>query len=643
MTGKRRVPLGRSDARAQVAADLQVASAREAKKGRARSRTAYNAELEAGLDRRALSDALARVLAERPGEEPPNDHAPGRARRRRGPAPLGEPTVSATDRWVPIGPSVVRRGQAVDRPRVSGRIRDLAVHRDGTRAYAATARGGVWYTDDGGSTWAPVGAWAEPARVAGGSNLADACGSILVSFGATAAQDFVMVGTGEINPIETAHGEWTSGGVGVLAALDPVGRAGVNPWEVDTGGVGAPGLENAGIYRIARHPAARAGANAGATQDVVVAATTNGLYVGRRQALPAVVGPPALPARDGFVWTRAADVSWHGVITDVLFLPGGRLVACVAGGGLVISDDIAATAAVPVASVAALGLQGRYSVAGPTAWTEGPPGRFEWRTSGNRIYLIGETGPMAISLTRIADASVAAPVAAAVSGVTNNLWQIAAAFGNQRDYDQAIAVDASGANDRIFVGGSSAQAFAGADWGASLWCYDIVVPPPAPPPPAPFAAVPAPGVSDAAPPPAGAAADTAGLVGNSIHGDVHTIRLAGTGTPMPQVWVGCDGGVFASERAGAVGSYAARNTGLAALQPVYARSHPVNGHLVGSGFQDNGTQLRTGDTMWDLQFVSDGGGVAFVPTAPHVFVNQQFAATWRTNACLLYTSPSPRD
>ena len=170
MTGKRRVPLERSDARALVAA----------------------ANEHGGRDN--VTVVVVDVLE---GEEPPHDHAPGRARRRRGPAPLGEPTVSTTDRWVPIGPSVVRRGQAVDRPRVSGRIRDLAVHRDGTRAYAATARGGVWYTDDGGSTWAPVGAWAEPARVAGGSNLADACGSILVSFGATAAQDFVMVGTGE--------------------------------------------------------------------------------------------------------------------------------------------------------------------------------------------------------------------------------------------------------------------------------------------------------------------------------------------------------------------------------------------------------------------------------------------------------------
>ena len=626
MNGKQRVPLGHKAAREQAVGELMSTSARAAKKGRAKARETYNAELEAGIDRRALTDALAQVLAER--EEPPEPA------RRGGPAPRGEPAVSATDRWIPIGPSVVRRGQAADRPRVSGRVRDLAVHRDGTRAYAATARGGVWYTGDGGATWSPVGAWAEPARTAGGSNLADACGSILVNFGATSADDFVMVGTGEINPVELAHGEWASGGVGVLCALDPVGRAAVNPWEPDTG---LAALENVGIYRIARHPAARAGSNAGATQDVVVAATTNGLYIGRRQALPA--GPPPLLARDGFVWTQAADPSWQTALTDVVFLPGGRLVAAASGFGLVVSDDLAATAAVPVVGVTGLGLVSRISVGAPTAWTEGPPAHFEWRTSGNRVYVLGETAPMTISFSRIADASIAAPVVSAVSGVTNALWQVSLASGNQRDYDQAIAVDASGPNDRVFLGGSSAQPFVGADWGASLWCYDVMVAPPVPPPPTPFIAVPAPGISDVAPPPAGAAADTAGLVGNTVHGDVHAIRLAGTGAPSPQVWVACDGGVFQSERAGVVDSFAARNTGLATLQPVYARSHPVNGHLVGAGFQDNGSQVRTGDTLWDLQFVSDGGGVAFVPTAPHIFINEQFAATWRTNATAAFVQP----
>ena len=118
-----------------------------------------------------------------------------------------------------------------------------------------------------------------------------------------------MVGTGEINPVETAHGEWTSGGWACSPRSIRSGGPG-EPWEVDTGGVGAPGLENAGIYRIARHPAARAGANAGATQDVVVAATTNGLYVGRRQVLPAVVGPPT--TRPGRVRLDPGDPMCRG-------------------------------------------------------------------------------------------------------------------------------------------------------------------------------------------------------------------------------------------------------------------------------------------------------------------------------------------
>ena len=58
------------------------------------------------------------------------------------------PTIAPTGIefvWVPIGPSVVLNGQAGSKPRVTGRVRDIAVSPDGQRVYSATANGGVWY------------------------------------------------------------------------------------------------------------------------------------------------------------------------------------------------------------------------------------------------------------------------------------------------------------------------------------------------------------------------------------------------------------------------------------------------------------------------------------------------------------------
>ncbi|QTN41167.1 beta propeller repeat protein [Marinobacter salsuginis] len=96
----------------------------------------------------------------------PLDLPSARAAAGPGPAPMVFP-ANNTNRWVPIGPSVVRRGQADGRPRVSGRVRDLAISPDGQRAYAGSAKGGVWYTGDGGATWEPVGGWANEPRRAG--------------------------------------------------------------------------------------------------------------------------------------------------------------------------------------------------------------------------------------------------------------------------------------------------------------------------------------------------------------------------------------------------------------------------------------------------------------------------------------------
>ena len=63
------------------------------------------------------------------------------------------------DLWVPIGPSTVVLSQVNGRPRVTGRVRDVAVSPDGTRVYAATATGGVWYSADAGLSWSPIGNW----------------------------------------------------------------------------------------------------------------------------------------------------------------------------------------------------------------------------------------------------------------------------------------------------------------------------------------------------------------------------------------------------------------------------------------------------------------------------------------------------
>ena len=64
--------------------------------------------------------------------------------------------------WIPIGPSVVRKGQASNRPAVSGRVAGIAVAAlaGGTRIYLASANGGVWRSDDNGLNWvSTMDAW----------------------------------------------------------------------------------------------------------------------------------------------------------------------------------------------------------------------------------------------------------------------------------------------------------------------------------------------------------------------------------------------------------------------------------------------------------------------------------------------------
>jgi len=610
--------------RAATAVDNRARAARRAsKRGRAAERAAYNAGLTEGVDRRALSGAMARVLAAQnaaaaaaataPAAAPPAARTRARRVSPRAAPGTGEAAGQPVRRWVPIGPSVVRSGQAIDRPRVSGRIRALAVEPVvGLRAYAGAATGGVWYTDDGGLTWSPFGGWSQRSRRQGGIVSAQAVGSLLVSFGATQAQDVVMVGTGDfpVLPPPVSAVVPTVRGVGVLVGSRPVALGANEPWEADSG---LTQLETTSVLKLVRSQASvagKSGAAAVADRDVVVACTTQGAYVGVRQPLAAGGG---LPARDGFVWTQMAGLAAaypNATIHDAAWLAGGRLYLTVFGVGLVYTDDLGVTIKnVPSLQAPALAVAGAASLAVGAAST---------------LYFLGDGGGVPGLWQIPAAAGPAVPAAATlVAGVPATLW------GTQRDYDQAIAVDAgagpAGA-DRVYLGGSTVKAHVGAQWGASLYCFDVIGP-------APFGLQAAPRISTTNLPSSpiaastGAGANQAGLIGNNVHADVHAIALAGPAASR-QVWVGNDGGVFVSRSAGRVNTFASANVGLATLQPSFVRGHPSSGHFVAAGLQDNGTVQRSGDSVWTEVYLGDGGGLAFVAGASHVLVRQYNRGTW---------------
>src|SRR4029079_6984645 len=60
-------------------------------------------------------------------------------------------------------------------------------------------------------------------------------------------------------------------------------------------------------------------------------------------------------------------------------------------------------------------------------------------------------------------------------------------------------------------------------------------------------------------------------------------------------------------------------------------THPVSGQCLAIGVQDNGVLRRTGDTVWDVVYTGDGGGVAFHPARPDILVGQWTRGVWQGN------------
>ncbi|WP_152207346.1 hypothetical protein [Marinobacter changyiensis] len=601
---------------------------RKAKKQKnSAAREAFLEESAGFVDHQALSASLRALMTrEGIGEFGEPGPAPG-VSPLSAPLPMAFP-VNNTNRWVPIGPSVVRRGQADGRPRVSGRVRDLAVSPDGQRAYAGTAKGGVWYTGDGGATWEPLGGWANEPRRLGGNTSAFASGCLLVAFGANAAADFVMVGTGEIGAGQRATGHVPTRGMGILVAQGPANSAlNADPWEAATG-IGV--LEGVSVARMVRVP----GSPVGADTDQVIAATSGGLFRGTRSMVggnlaftwtalqfpPAPTVPPA----------RGVAISFSDP-TDLCYV-GNRLFVCFRHTGVAFSDNNGNTFAwvtmnfqPPPAVPAGSRLLGRMSLA--------------VNDDNNALYVLGEVdtnplvnnAPLVAHVWQVANPGAAGPIANSLNNVptTANLWP------GQRDYDQAIVVTtrttAAGPppvrTDRIYIGGSLTWL---ANWNASIWAFDVNG----------NNLVPSPGVSDQ---PAGTThgANQPGLIGNAVHPDVHSLRKASNPDGSSQIWVGCDGGVFVSLRNGQSNTFAAKNVGLASIESVFCANHPTSSHFAMLGCQDNGRQVRVGSTVWEMKtsMQGDGGGVVFHPVQSHYVLGQFTRADWACDPSSRYVQP----
>ncbi len=527
---------------------------------------------------------------------------------------LAEQGTGDRNLWFPIGPSVTINGQATGTPNVSGRFRDLQVEPNaGRRVYAASAGGGVWFSGDGGDTWRPLDDWQASARGSVGDiSNALSCGAIYVDWDRGGAaengsHDVVWVGTGE--PALAFGRPWARGGgipglpsgtISGIGLLTATGPATGGPWDVQAveESPTVPGwsssLRGHGTYRIVGDPA---------KPGRVVAATTNGLYLtngtdGWRRipgwlSAPSTIPPgpadrprPANPQPLDVVLTRPSpsELRVWVVSTSELWVAE--------------STGVAATAVDP----ASLAFH-RVNLAGVVGdYVAGTRLVLAATSDGATVYVLGtrsavaadhRTAPLAQLWSVDAGATAIPTTTASITGLPPDL------FGAQADYDMCIAVHPVH-HDWVYVGGSFVSA--GSTYDAGIFRCTI-------------------SGTTAAPLP----------IGRGVHADDHVFRIGPVGPDGSRriVWVGCDGGLFRSTADGDQGTFAARNNGLAVLQPGYVASHPTNPGIVAAGFQDNGTQVRVGDSVWEEKEQGDGGGIVYDPAGGSGYLRQYIQADWR--------------
>jgi hypothetical protein len=318
------------------------------------------------------------------------------------------PFVPGARNWLPLGPTIVLDGQTVGSQPVGGRVSGLAIAPGGQIVYAASASGGVFRSDNGGTSWHSLmdGFDVDPTNFASTSL---ACGAIAID---PADPSRVYVGTGEgdthqIFQFRIVNALPAYRGIGPIRSDD-----GGDTWVTELAANGSPGLAGKAFFSLAVDPGNR---------ENVLGATTGGLY----QRMPTVGGQ--------FEWVRRRE----GIHSSVVVASaGGTTRFCTAEWG-----------------------QGVFHSTDGQTWT--PTGTGFPTNNVGRIALGVQANNPTLLYAFVANTQGAVHGVYRLDG-GGGPWKKVADLPNvlptdngssQGDYDLAIAVDPSDA-DLIYLGGS---------------------------------------------------------------------------------------------------------------------------------------------------------------------------------------------
>jgi hypothetical protein len=446
----------------------------------------------------------------------------------------------------------------------------------------------VWFSQDRGVSWRPLDEWRESPDRADVGVIANAlaCGSIhVVTWGGAAdgSADEVWVGTGEHIGDATAAPGGRVRGVGFLTTGP--GAAGWSVVKGDAASADPDTLRGATIMRIVGDPG---------NPQQLFAATSRGVYF----------RPP------GGAWTRFAPWTTGRPVDVVVTRPAANRVRIWVAEWTKLPGtertnlwvtEFTGPAATPINPA------GLVFTAVPLPDLVGTRLATAASPDGTKVYVLGrrakvaaDTGPNPPAQLWLVDATAAigsmATAATKLTGTPPHL------FGETTTSPGTTCASPSTRPSRV----ASSSAARRSSWMGSgtpriYRCETTAT-----------------------------AITTAEMVGERVHSDVHVVRVGGPGADPNKrtVWIGCDGGMFRSESEGDRRTFTPQNDGLAVLEPGYVASHPTNAGIIAAGFQDNGTAVRIGDSVWRQTFPGDGGGLVYDPRATNRYYRQYTRSDW---------------